>query len=154
MKSIHWQYAAAIAVLGLGSLAVYGQSGQPASDPQNATHNNWRRADGPDRELHRLTERLTLTPEQQTGVKAVLDQQATQMKALRTNAQGESAPADTPETRQARMTQMNQIHDETDTKISALLDENQKKTYAEIVQRRKAMMARRQGGNPPETPQQ
>jgi hypothetical protein len=154
MKSIHWKFAVATAVLALGSLAVYGQSGQPASDSQNAPHDNWRRAGGPERELHMLTERLTLTPEQQTGVKALLDQQSTQIKALRTNAQGESAPADTPEAREARTTQINQIHDETDTKISALLDENQKKTYAEIVQHRKAMMARRQGANPPETPQQ
>ncbi|WP_263353063.1 Spy/CpxP family protein refolding chaperone [Acidicapsa acidisoli] len=154
MKSMQWKCAVAIAVLGIGSLAVYGQSGQPANDPQNTPQGNWHRGGGPERELHMLTERLSLTPEQQTGVKAVLDQQATQMKALRTNAQSESAQADTPEARQARMTQINQIHDETDTKISALLDDNQKKTYAEIVQHRKAMMARRQGGNPPETPQQ
>jgi hypothetical protein len=48
---------------------------------------------------------------------------------------------------------MNQIRDETDTKITALLDENQKKIYAEMIERRKAMMARRQGGTPPESPQ-
>jgi protein CpxP len=154
MKSMQWKCAVAIAVLGIGSLAVYGQSGQPASDPQNSPRGNWHRGGSPERELQMLTERLALTPEQQTGVKALLEQQSTQMKALRTNTQGESATAETPETRQAHMTQINQIHDETDTKISALLDDTQKKIYAEMVQHRKAMMARRQGGNPSETPQQ
>ncbi len=154
MKSMQWKHAVAVALIGLGSFAVYGQSGQTAGEPQNAPHGNWRRGGGPDWQLKMLTERLALTPEQQTGVKAVLEQQATQVKALRANAPGESAAAETPETRQARMTQFNQIHDETDTKISALLDETQKKIYAGIVEHRKAMMAHRQGGNPPETPQQ
>jgi hypothetical protein len=153
MKSTQWKCAVATALLGLSSLAVYGQSGQPASEPQDSPRGNWHRGGGPERELQRLTERLTLTPDQQTGVKAILEQQTTQMKALRTNAQSDSAAADTPEARQARMTQMNQIRDETDTKITALLDENQKKIYAEMIERRKAMMARRQGGTPPESPQ-
>jgi protein CpxP len=154
MKSMQWKCAVATAFLVLGSLAVYGQAGQPANESQNSPRDNWRRGGGgPERELQRLTEKLTLTPEQQTGVKAVLDQQATQMKALRTNGAGESANSDTPEARQARMTQMNQIHDETDAKITALLDDNQKKTYAEMVQRRKAMMARHEGGATPQAPQ-
>jgi periplasmic protein CpxP/Spy len=153
MKSMHWKCTAATVLLGLSSLAVYGQSGQPTTEPQDSPRGNWHRGGGPERELHMLTERLTLTPEQQTGVKAVLEQQATQMKALRNSAPSESATADTPEAHQARMTQMNQIHDETEAKITALLDENQKKTYAEMIQHRKAMMARRQGGTPPESPQ-
>jgi len=153
MKSMQWKSAVATALVGLCSLAVYGQTGQPASESQAPPHDNWRRGGGPEHQLQMLTERLTLTPEQQTGVKAILEQQATQMKALRTAGSGDAAAADTTEARQARMTQMNQIHDETDTKITALLDDNQKKTYAEMVQHRKAMMARRQGGAPPESPQ-
>jgi hypothetical protein len=103
-----------------------------------------------------LTHRLNLTAEQQTGVRAVLEQQQTQMKALRDKFQAESAGSETPESRQARMAQMDQIHEESDTKIAALLNEDQKKTYAEMVQQRKAMMARRRGpdGNPPPPPPQ
>jgi len=154
MKSMQWKSAVATALVGLCSLTVYGQSGQPATESQNPPHDNWRRGGGPEHQLQMLTERLSLTAEQQTGVKAILEQQSTQMKALRTNGTGDTANTDTPEARQARMTQMNQIRDETDTKITALLDDNQKKTYAEMVQHRKAMMARRQGGAPPaESPQ-
>jgi hypothetical protein len=100
-----------------------------------------------------LTKRLTLTADQQTGVKAILGQQSTQMKALREKSQGESATADTTEARQARMTQMQQIRDESNTKINALLDDNQKKTFAEMIARQKAAMERRrQGGDGPPPP--
>jgi hypothetical protein len=110
-----------------------------------------RRGFDPERELATLTRVLTLTADQQTGVKAVLNQQATQMKALREKAQNPATDSATPETRQARITQMEQIRDESDTKISALLDDNQKKTFADWVQKRKEATARRgpQGGNPP-----
>lgn len=98
-----------------------------------------------------LTRMLTLTPDQQTGVKAVLDQRNTQMMALRSKAESQGASSETAEAHQARMTQMDQIRDESNTKIAALLDDNQKKTFADWVQERKAEMAKRrsQEGNPP-----
>ena len=98
-----------------------------------------------------LTRVLNLTPDQQTGVKAVLDQRNTQMMALRNKAESQGANSDAPETRQARMTQMDQIREESNTKIADLLDDNQKKTFTDWVQERKAEMARRRSheGNPP-----
>ena len=53
------------------------------------------------------------------------------------------------------MTQMKQIREENDTKITALLDDGQKKTFAEWQQRREAQMESRrgrdgQGGPPPD----
>jgi Spy/CpxP family protein refolding chaperone len=154
---MQWKATIGVALLGLCSFAANGQSAQsgqpdqPAENTANAPHGGWRGARGSERQLEMLTRMLSLTPEQQTGLKALLDQQTTQIRALRSNPQGESANAETPEVRQARMTQMNQIRDETDTKISALLDDNQKKTFSDWVARRKAAMARRQGpgGNPP-----
>jgi protein CpxP len=151
MKSTQWKIAVGTAVLGLCSLAAYGQAGEPQGPPPGPPSGNMERMQGPDRELKMLTRVLTLTPDQQTGVKAVLEQQATQMKALR--AKNEAADGSAPESRQARMTQMDQIRDESNTKISALLDDTQKKTFADWVQRRKAAMERRhQDGNPPPPP--
>jgi Spy/CpxP family protein refolding chaperone len=157
---MQWKAAIGAALLGLCSVAAVSQSAQstqpaPADEPSGGPHNQWRRGQGmEDREFGMLIRRLSLTADQQTGVKALLDQQVTQMKALRTAPPAESgAPAPgTPEARQARFTQMTQIREETETKISALLDENQKKTYAEMIAQRKQAMARRQsrdGNGPP-----
>jgi DNA anti-recombination protein RmuC len=140
------------ALLGLCSFAAYAQSTPPATDATTTPHNNWRRGGfGPERELEHLTHALTLTADQQTGVKALLEQQSTQMKALhaKTQPQTEAAGAETAETRQAGITQMDQIRDETNTKISALLDDTQKKTFADMIARRKAAMARHEGNPPP-----
>ena len=128
MNRMQWKVAMGAALLGLCSFAAYAQSTPPAGPPANdGPRDHWRRGGGPERELERLTHMLTLTADQQTGVKALLEQQSVQMKALRAKTQSEGTANQTPETRQAGMTQMDQIHDETDTKISALLDEP--KTY-------------------------
>jgi Spy/CpxP family protein refolding chaperone len=99
--------------------------------------------------LQILTQRLVLTAEQQAGVKSLLEQQATQMRALRGKGQG-----DTEANPEARRTQMDQIRDETNTKTSALLNEDQKKTFAEWVAKRKAEMEKRraEGDGPPPPP--
>ena len=150
MNRMQFKVAMGAALLGLCSFAAYAQSTPPATDATTAPHNNWRRGGmGPERELERLTHQLTLTADQQTGVKALLEQQATQMKALHAQAQTQASGTETPETRQAGMTQMDQIRDETNTKISALLDDNQKKTFADMIARRKAAMARHEGNPPP-----
>lgn len=153
---MQWKAALGAALLGLCSVAAVAQSTQPtpADEPAGGPHNQWRRGQGmEDREFGMLIRRLSLTTDQQSGVKALLDQQVTQMKALRTAPTAESTapPPGTPEAHQARFAQMTQIREETETKISALLDETQKKTYAEIIAQRKQAMARHQAhdGNPP-----
>jgi len=146
MTSFRLKIAVGTALLGLCSLAAYAQSTEtPQPLPEGGPHGQWRGRGGPERELAMLTHQLNLTPEQQTGVKAVLEQQRSQMTALRAKPQTEAANTETPEAHQARVTQMNQIHDESVTKIAALLDDNQKKTFADLVAKRKAAMARRQG---------
>jgi periplasmic protein CpxP/Spy len=160
MVSKYWKISAASVLLGLCTLAVQAQSPEtqtapPAGAPQGGPHGQWRGNRGPERELEMLTQRLTLTPEQQTGVKAILEQQRTQMKGLRANPETTAPSNDTPETHTARMNQMKQIRDESNTKIAALLDENQKKSFTAMIQRREAAMARHQGEgtNPPPPPQ-
>jgi Spy/CpxP family protein refolding chaperone len=151
MRNNHWKLAIGIALLGLGSFTAYAQTAQPDNaEPNGAPQGKWRRGGGQERELQNLTRVLSLTPDQQTGVKGLLEQQSTQMRALREKSQSGSTTNEAPGSQQ---TQMAQIRDETDTKISALLDENQKKTFADWIAKRKADMARRQGGNGGEAPQ-
>jgi hypothetical protein len=75
------------------------------------------------------------------------------MMALRTKTPSEAAatPA-TPEARAAERKQMDAIRDETETKISALLNDEQKTTYANWIAKRKAAMAARQAGGPEAPP--
>jgi protein CpxP len=155
MTTNQWKLAAGAALLALCSCIAFAQSEQPQNPApgaeQGGPRSQMRHGFDPERELARLTHLLTLTTDQQTGVKAVLAQQAAQMKALRDKTQSSATESDTSETRQARMTQMEQIRDESNTKIAALLDDNQKKTFADWLQQRKAAMGsgRPHGGNPP-----
>jgi Spy/CpxP family protein refolding chaperone len=149
MKIIHqWKAALGVALLALSTCAVYGQADQPQGPPPDdapaGPHNQMRgMRGGPDRELGMLTHMLNLTADQQKGVKTVLDQQMVQMQAMRTKSGSEATGNETPEARRA---QMEQIRDESNTKIAALLDEGQKKTFADWTERRKQAMARRQQG--------
>jgi protein CpxP len=162
MNTRNWRLAAGTALLALCAGIAYAQAPDSPPPPPNGQSapptGEMGRARGPEEQLKNLTRVLTLTEDQQKGVRAVLEQQATQMRALRAKSQAEGANNDTPEARQARMTQMNQIRDESNTKIAALLDDNQKKTFADWEQRRKAGMERRQSrgqsrdGQPPSPP--
>jgi protein CpxP len=153
MKS-GWKVVAAGALLLLCSYAGMGQAPDGAPPPpEGAPGARMERGANPERQLGMLTRMLNLTADQQKGVRTVLEQQATEMKALREKAPADPATGQKPETREARMAQMNQIREESNTKIAALLDENQKKTYADWAAKRKQEMERRQrgeqGGPPP-----
>jgi len=152
----NWKLAAGCAILAISACTAFAQAPDAQAGQAGPPPGRGRFAPDPERELKMLTERLSLTADQQTGVKAILEQQTTQMKALRAKTETADASADTPEARTARMTQMTQIREESDTKINALLDDTQKKTYAEIIARRKARMAQGggPGGPPPAAPPQ
>jgi Spy/CpxP family protein refolding chaperone len=103
----------------------------------------------PERQLHMLTHLLSLSPEQQTGVKALLIEQDSQIRALRSQQPAGSPETETADARAAMRSKVDLIRSETNTKITALLDENQKKTFADWQAQRKAEMDRRQGPPPP-----
>jgi periplasmic protein CpxP/Spy len=151
-----WLAPALMLALGTGIACAQAADAPPPGPPPPGQYGHGDRMGGPDRELKNLTRVLTLTPEQQTGVKAVLDQQTTQMRALRgPRSQADAGSADTPDARQARMAKAEQIRDESNTKIAALLDDNQKKLFADWTAKRKAEMERRRGqgdGPPPPAP--
>jgi Spy/CpxP family protein refolding chaperone len=97
-----------------------------------------------------LTQRLNLTADQQTQVKAVLTEQRQKMEALRN-----AAPADSADSSQAtpnRRQQMEAIRTDTDTKITALLNDDQKAKYAAMVQKRNQRMEEHGGAPPPPPP--
>lgn len=153
MIASRWKLAAGSALLALCSYAAFAQ--QDAPPPDGPPPTQYDRMPGPDRELRMLTRQLSLTADQQTGVKALLEQQATQIKALHDKFQAESGDNATPETRQAHRAQVEQIRDETNSKISALLDDTQKAEFTRLIERRKARMAQRQAGDgngPPPPP--
>jgi len=164
MSRIHWKLMAGTALLSLWvcavSSAAFGQApdGAPQGPPPGPSQDQQgtgQRGPNPERELQTLTRLLTLTPDQQTGVKAVLEQQSEQMKALRNKAQNEASGSGTHEAMQARRSQVEAIRNESITKIAALLDDNQKKTFADWTAKRKAEMEQRRGqgdGVPPPPP--
>ena len=113
------------------------------------------RGRGPNLEhqLQMLTERLSLTSEQQTQVKAVLTEQRQKMEELRKSTAGSDASASTtPAGGPPNRAQMEAIRNDTDTRISALLNDEQKPKYAAMVQERNERMAHRGGDGPPPPP--
>ena len=156
MNRNHLKMAVGTALLSLCACAAFGQAPPPGPPDQGGPPPRGERGGGPERQLRMLTQLLTLTPDQQTGVKAVLEQQNEQLRALRNKAQSEAADGNTQEAMQTRRSQVEAIRNESNTKITALLDENQKKTFADWTAKRKAEMERRrqQGGEaapPPPT---
>ena len=110
-----------------------------------------RRGGNPERELQQLTERLQLTTDQQAQVKTLLAERRQKVEELRKSSSGGDASAQAaPPSRE----QMVAIRNDTDTKISALLNEDQKAKFAAWRQERRARMEQRQGagGNPPPPP--
>jgi len=158
-KAMQWKAALAGACLMICSCAALAQQDGPPGPPQDGPPpGDSRPADrGPnaDRELKTLTRLLSLTTDQQTGVKALLEQQVAQIKALRNQARSETSTASNTDPRQERMEQVDRIREETNTKITALLDESQKKTFVDWEQKRKAEMEKRRSereDSPPPPP--
>lgn len=130
-----------VAFIAAGSCALWAQSDQPpAGGPPPGQMGQ--RGPNAERELAQLTEALSLTPDQQTQVKAVLKDRREKMEALRSSG-----------TRPTRE-QMMGIRKDSDAKISALLNDDQKTKFATWQQQR--MEHRRGGGGgdatPPPTP--
>jgi len=120
------------AVLLAGSCALWAQPPAPPTGPPQGEM----RGRGPDteRELGQLTYHLSLTPDQQTQIKALLKERHSKVEALRS---GENRPS---------REQMQALRKDTDTKIAALLNDDQKIKFAALQQER--MEHRRGPGGP------
>src|SRR5215472_9110971 len=73
-----------------------------------------------DEQVKRLTERLSLTSDQQSKIKPILEDQRQQMASLR---------EDSSMSREDRMSRMRSIRESTSSKISEILNDDQKKQY-------------------------
>ena len=129
----------ALLTLGMAGSAAIAQD-QSAPPPQQGGQWGHRGMD-PDAQLKHMTKALDLTADQQTQIKPILESQAQQMQALR---QDQSLAGED------RMTKMKSIHEDSRTKIEAVLNDTQKQKY-EAMQ--SEMHGHRGGGQQP-PPQQ
>jgi Spy/CpxP family protein refolding chaperone len=138
-------------VIVAGSCALYAQADAQTPPPPDRPDGMHHRGPGVERQLGELTHVLTLNESQQAQVKTLLTAQREQMEALR-RPQAES---DVEQPRPNRE-QMEQIHQATDAKIAALLNDDQKAKFAAWQKQRQAMMERHRGPDgqePPPPPQ-
>lgn len=122
--------------------ALYAQpDGPPPGGPPPGPHDNMGHGPSVERELKRMTDVLALNDSQQAQVKALLTEQRQQMEALHKSMQAEDSqdPAAGREKSQA-------IRNDTNAKISALLNDDQKAKFTAMLQRR----GRRGDGPPPD----
>jgi len=88
-----------------------------------------------DEQVKRLSDRLNLTSDQQSKIKPILEDQRTQMEALRN---------DSSLSREDRMAKMRSIRESTTSKIKDNLNDDQKKQYDAMQEE---MRERRRGQN-------
>jgi periplasmic protein CpxP/Spy len=93
----------------------------------------------PDEQLARMTTRYSLTTEQQDQVKPILVSQQHQIQGLR---------EDTALSREDRMAKMQTIRSDSDAKIKAILNDDQKKQFEQDQLRMQKRVQQGQGGGP------
>jgi Spy/CpxP family protein refolding chaperone len=138
----------ALGTFTLGACALMAQNDGPPPGGRGGGPGG--RGFNPDRQVEMLTHRLNLTADQQTQVKAVLTEQRQKMEALRNAAP--AASADSSQAAPNRRQQMETIRTDSDAKITALLNDDQKTKYAAMVQERKERTEQRGGGDGPPPP--
>ncbi|HEY3763153.1 MAG TPA: hypothetical protein VGN23_15515 [Verrucomicrobiae bacterium] len=104
--------------------------------PPPAVGGGQQRGPTADQMLERLTTRLSLTADEQTKVKPILEKQMQEMSALSSD-----------QDRQDRRTKMMAIRDETMTNMQVVLTPDQFTQYQQMTQRRRPGMGGGAGGN-------
>jgi len=139
-----------IVTFALGGLLVLGAASavsaqEPTSQPQQGQwgHGHGRGMMDPDRQLEHLTRQLNLTADQQNQIKPILVDRQQKMQAL---WQNQSL------SREERHSQMQAIHQDTDLRITALLNDDQKQKYQAMQEHMREHGGPMQGGgNAPQT---
>jgi Spy/CpxP family protein refolding chaperone len=130
-------------VLAVACCALWAQNASPPTGLAG------QRGPNQERQLQQLTQVLSLTADQQAQVKTLLAEQREKMEALRKSGAGSDASS---QGAQPSREQMEAIRNDTDNKITALLNDDQKTKFAAWQQQRKERMERRQGANAPAPP--
>src|SRR6202167_5642772 len=128
--------------LTLGSAAAFAQQDNPAPDASaQQLGNGHHHPRTPDEQVARMTKRYNLSADQQTQIKPILANQQQQMMSLR---------QDSSMSRDDKMAKMKSIRDDSSTKIQAVLNDTQKKQFAEDQQKMQERMQQRGGGGGPQ----
>jgi periplasmic protein CpxP/Spy len=101
---------------------------QPANGPGRMGHQQM----NPDEQVAHMAKRYSLSADQQTQIKPILANQQQQMQALR---------QDSTLSREDKMAKMKGIHEDSSTRIQAILNDTQKQKFTQDQQK---MEARRQ----------
>jgi hypothetical protein len=122
--------------LTLGSAAAFAQQNNPAPDTSTQQPGNSRGKWGhqhmnADEQVARMTKRYSLTSDQQAQIKPILANQQQQVQTLR---------QDTTLSREDKMAKIKSIHEDSSSKIQALLNDSQKQKFAQDQQRRQERM--------------
>jgi Spy/CpxP family protein refolding chaperone len=135
-------YVLSLAAIGLGATLLVGQAtfAQDATNdkPQVKTHERKQRTGIP-----KIYEQLNLTDEQKTALQPIFDDMRTKTQALHDNKDL---------TPQQRREQMKQIRTDADTKINAILTEEQRTKLAEIREQAKANRKQHAENKTPDAP--
>ena len=136
MKKILFR-TVAIAMLLMGAVGAYAQA------PPEQGGGQWGHGQPPtvDQRLQRMTQQLSLSDDQQQKIKPILENESTQMQALR---------GDSSLSQEDRMAKMKQIREGITSQINPILNADQQKEYAEMM----SHMGRGRGpGQAPPQPQ-
>lgn len=134
--------------LGLAGTAAFAQDQtEPATAPSTTNtmpmHKHHRM--NSERQLKRMTKKLDLSSEQQTQIKPILDSNDQQMQQLWQDKSMSKAD---------RQQKMMDIHQDTSSKIEAVLNDTQKQKYEAMQAKMKEhRMNHHENGQQPETPQ-
>jgi periplasmic protein CpxP/Spy len=126
--------------LTLGPAAAFAQQDSPAAPDAAAQQGGRRQPPTPDEQVARMTKRYNLSADQQAQIKPIVADQQQKMMALR---------QDSSLSRDDKMAKMKSIHEDSNTKIQAILTDTQKQQFAQDQQRMQERMMQRGGGAPP-----
>jgi protein CpxP len=124
---------------GMAGISAFAQDAPPPPSSQDAPPPHGGRMMNSEQQLEHLTKKLSLSADQQSQIKPMLDSRNQQMQAL---MQDQSVP------RPDRHAKMISIQDDTKAKIEAVLNDDQKQKFdamqAEMMQRRQQHMQNQQ----------
>ena len=122
------------AIFSIGSAMAVPQDQDGAAPPPESGHGQGRRLD-PNRQLKMMTKRLNLTADQQQQILPILTDRQQQFEKLRSDSS--LAPTD-------RRDKMRSLREDSEAKIKAVLNDDQKQKYEQMQQQMRDRMQRRQ----------
>ena len=141
MKQVFLRGALAVAVV-LGGTTAYAQMG-----PQGGSEMHGQRQPmSTDQRLQMLTQQLSLTSDQQTQIKPILENESQQMQSLR---------SDNALSQQDRMSKMQAIRQNANSQIKPILTADQQTKWQQMMERhgRRGGMPQGSAGVPAQSPQ-